>query len=177
MMYYLIYFISAILVADFLTGLFHWWEDRYGNPDWPILGDIVVKPNIFHHKSPRAFTAGSYLKRNYTTFIPSFVLAAICYYYQNYFLALAFVIASQSNEVHCWEHMKTNWLIRNLQSYKILQDVKTHALHHKRPYDTNYCVMTMLVNPVLNRVSFWYCLERTVYFFTGINPRKERELY
>ena len=27
--------IATVLVADFLSGLFHWLEDAYGNENWP----------------------------------------------------------------------------------------------------------------------------------------------
>ena len=94
-----------------------------------------------------------------------------------YFFSLVFLLASQSNEIHCWEHSKTNRLIRFLQNYNILQNKKTHSLHHKRPYDTNYCVMTMIVNPILNSFSFWYYLEKFIFLISGVKPRKEREIY
>jgi hypothetical protein len=41
--------IGAVLVADSLSGLFHWLEDAYGNEKWPIIGRLVTKPNILHH--------------------------------------------------------------------------------------------------------------------------------
>ena len=173
----MLYILLAILVADLLTGVFHWWEDRYGNPDWPILGKYIIQPNIKHHQDPMFFCNGNYLTRNWTTLVPSFLIAGLCYYLHFYFLALVFCIASQSNEIHCWEHARTNKIIRLLQKYYILQNKKTHALHHKRPYDTNYCVITMIVNPVLNRFKFWFFLEKAIYLVSGISPRKERELY
>lgn len=176
-LYIIFYILAAIFIADLLTGIFHWWEDRYGDPDWFILGDLIVKPNILHHKDPSVFTRGNYWKRNWTTLTPSLLIAIIAFYYQLYFLSLIFIIASQSNEVHCWEHIKPNKAVLLFQKYKILQNKKTHALHHKRPYDTNYCVMTMMVNPLLNRINFWYYLERTVYLISGIDPRKERQVY
>lgn len=172
-----LYLVLAILVADLLTGIFHWWEDRYGNPDWPIIGKYIIQPNIRHHKDPMSFCKGNYWTRNWTTIIPSLLLSFIFYLMGYYFFSLVFVFASQSNEIHCWEHTKTNRLIRLLQNYNILQNKKTHALHHKRPYDTNYCVMTMVVNPVLNQIYFWYWLETIMYYITGIKPRKEREIY
>jgi hypothetical protein len=29
------YWLGAWICADVLAGMVHWWEDRYGNPDWP----------------------------------------------------------------------------------------------------------------------------------------------
>lgn len=173
----MLYILYAVLIADLLAGIFHWWEDRYGNPDWPIVGKYIIQPNIMHHKDPILFCRGSYWSRNWTTLIPCISLSIIFYIYQQYFWCCVFFIASQSNEIHCWEHMKTNRFIRFLQNNYILQNKKTHALHHKRPYDTNYCVMTTLMNPILNKIKFWYFLEKTIYLISGISPRKEREIY
>ncbi len=48
--------ILIVLIADFISGLFHWLEDAYGREDWPITGWLVTKPNILHHhNSPGAF--------------------------------------------------------------------------------------------------------------------------
>jgi ubiquitin-conjugating enzyme E2 variant len=169
--------ICALLVADFVSGIFHWWEDRYGNPDWPILGKYVVEPNIRHHQHPMLFCEGNYFVRNWTALIPSLIISVIFYYYGYYFWCLVFIFLSQSNEIHCWEHTKTNRFIRFLQDCNILQDKKTHSLHHKRPYDTNYCVMTMFVNPILNATHFWYWLETVVYLVLRVKPRPERKVY
>lgn len=176
-MQYILYFLLAFILADFFSGLFHWWEDRYGNPNWPIIGPLVIEPNINHHKNPKDFTKGNYLKRNYTTLIPTILLTTICWIYNNYFLMLVFLLASQSNEVHCWQHTKPNILIRFLQKYQIIQGARMHSLHHKNPYSKNYCVMTVLINPILTRINFWETVEEFIGFLTGIYPRKEREIY
>lgn len=55
MVFALLYISSAYFVAELLTGIIHWLEDRYGNPDWPIIGPHVIAPNVYHHKSPFAF--------------------------------------------------------------------------------------------------------------------------
>ena len=45
----LIHVIACVLVADFLSGLFHWLEDAYGREHWPITGTLITPPNILHH--------------------------------------------------------------------------------------------------------------------------------
>jgi hypothetical protein len=34
------------LLADFLTGVFHWWEDRLGKESWPVIGHLIIKPIV-----------------------------------------------------------------------------------------------------------------------------------
>jgi len=30
------------LLLDFLTGMVHWWMDRYGREDMPIVGKAII---------------------------------------------------------------------------------------------------------------------------------------
>ena len=54
---------GGLLLADFVSGIIHWFEDRYGNPKWPVLGH-AIRANQEHHFRPRAFLKGSFLSRN-----------------------------------------------------------------------------------------------------------------
>ena len=55
----------CILVADFLTGLVHWAEETYGLSTLPLIGKLVIEPNIEHHRNPTLMsTMGTWLTRN-----------------------------------------------------------------------------------------------------------------
>lgn len=166
--------IFAFLLAEIAGGIFHWWEDRYGNPDWPILGEYIVKPNIEHHRNPSAMCKGTYLDRNLGTMLAcSF---GIILFHWSWFMCLFFAVLSQMNEFHNWTHKKSNRFIRWLQNYLILQSPQHHSIHHKRPFDRNYCVMTNFMNPFLEYISFWDGLEALVYLVCGAKPLSERTL-
>lgn len=47
--------VALVLAADFVGGFFHWLEDAYGDPDMPVLGARVIRPNILHDHHPRLF--------------------------------------------------------------------------------------------------------------------------
>jgi ubiquitin-conjugating enzyme E2 variant len=166
---------SAWLMADFLTGVVHWIEDRYGNPDWPVLGKYVIQPNIRHHKDQRAFLEGSYLKRNWTTMLPTLSLAVLFYALGQPWLSLVAVFSSQANEVHGWAHQKCNRVIRALQLLGVFSSPEDHATHHNKPFSTDFCVMSAVLNPVLELFLFWPTLETVLGRLTGIWPRIERE--
>lgn len=166
---------TAWLMADFVTAVIHWWEDRYGNPDWPVLGPLVVRPNIRHHVDQRAFLAGNYWQRNWTTIVPSAVVAAGMYLAGQPWWALVAVFASQANEIHGWAHQKCNRLIRGLQLLCLLSSPEDHAEHHEQPFNTDFCVMTGILNSGLELVAFWRTLETLIGKLTGIWPRSERE--
>ena len=54
---------GGLYLADLLTGAFHWFEDRYGNPKWPVLGH-TIRQNQQHHHTPRSFLGGTFVSRN-----------------------------------------------------------------------------------------------------------------
>lgn len=166
---------AAWLTADFVVGLVHWWEDRYGDPAWPILGRLVVEPNIRHHSDPRSFLSGNYWHRNYSSILPAAVVAAVSLACGEWWLLLVAVFASQGNEIHGWAHQKCSRFVRGLQMTGLLHSPEQHADHHERPFSTNYCTMTDWMNPVLERVRFWRGLE-AVFSCVGIHPRLDREV-
>lgn len=168
--------LAAWIVADFLSGLVHWWEDRYGDPEWPILGPHVIGPNIRHHEDQLAFTLAGYWTRNWTSIVPAGIAAAVAYACGHKFFALVLAMLSQANEVHAWSHQKCSRPIRGLQLLGVFQSPEQHARHHKQPFDTNYCTLSDWLNPLLSAAGFWPGLEVMVARFTGIRPRPEREV-
>jgi hypothetical protein len=171
-----IYALAAWLMADFISGVFHWWEDRYGVEDWPVIGPLIVSPNVMHHSQPTAFLRGGYLSRNWTTFVPALTFAAAAWWLGSPWLTLVGVFAANANEVHAWAHQKCCRQIRALQLLGICQSHEQHAAHHRQPFDRNYCVMTDWVNPVLDGIGLWPALEALVAATTGVRPLAERQV-
>ena len=60
----------GLIIADILTGLFHWFEDSYFDYclNIPILSEIA-KDNILHHYYPRAIAYNNTIDTNIITFI------------------------------------------------------------------------------------------------------------
>lgn len=168
--------LAAWIAADFLSGLVHWWEDRYGDPAWPILGPHVIEPNIRHHTDQMAFTLGGYWHRNWTSVVPAGIAAAVAWLGGQRFAALVLACLSQANEVHAWAHQRCSRPVRGLQLLGVLQSPEQHARHHRTPFDTNYCTMTDWVNPVLTAAGAWPRVEAAVKLLTGVTPRPEREV-
>lgn len=52
--------IAVVLVADFVSGFFHWMEDAYGREHWPVTGALITRPNVLHHHEPRYFSRHSW---------------------------------------------------------------------------------------------------------------------
>lgn len=152
------------LLADFITGIVHWWQDAYGNPTWPIVGKYVVKPNLKHHKDPRGMLKDSYWQKTGASFIVGIILISVFYLagWHSWRMVLCILMCTQGNEIHAMGHRsdkENGKLIVGLQNIGVIQTRRTHGWHHKAPYDTNFCVMTEFLNPVLNKINFFSRLE------------------
>jgi Lipid desaturase domain len=76
--------------------------------------------------------------------------------------SLTLVLLVNANQVHAWSHTPRYGrpcLVVLLQDFGVLQSSKQHANHHKHDKDTNYCVLTNFVNPILDGLGFWRALE------------------
>lgn len=167
--------LGGVYLADFISGVFHWFEDRYGNPEWPVLGH-TIRENQQHHHTPRSFLKGNLWTRNREVwaiglaFLAGFWLLG----WLNVFSVSAVLFGMFANEIHAAAHRspkENGRIITMLQSTGLLQSHKHHAHHHRKGKDSHYCVMTNHLNPMLERVQFFQTLERVVKRFTGIVPR------
>jgi ubiquitin-conjugating enzyme E2 variant len=52
MFHWIGYLLCCYLSADLLAGFWHWWEDRYADVKWPLIGDWIAKPNQLHQDQP-----------------------------------------------------------------------------------------------------------------------------
>ncbi len=150
--------------ADFITGVIHWWEDTYGNPNWKIIGKYVVEPNLVHHKQPHKLLEGSYWNRINTSFYAAAIIGGGLWSVDllSWRIIALLLFCTQGNQVHAMSHRPdktTNNFIRFLQKTGLFQSKKMHRWHHKAPYETNFCVMSDFCNPILNKMDFWGKLE------------------
>jgi ubiquitin-conjugating enzyme E2 variant len=169
---------GCVLFADFLTGIVHWLEDSYGDPRWPVVGKLVIEPNLEHHARPRAMLAYSWFESSkvliWTGAFAALVLGALGALTWHALLVLG--LGSQANEIHKWTHRTRrenpawiNWL----HDRGLVQTPRHHGQHHGRAKNTHYCTLTLWLNPVLDRVGFWRALEALVRVVTGARTRGE----
>ena len=168
--------VLVILAVDFGSGLLHWLEDSYGYPDWPITGKWVTAPNILHHQAPGAFTRNSWLRSATVILIMgAIVITGTWLVGMLTWQVLLFVaIGVNANEIHKWNHLprkRRGPLVVALQNAGLLQSAKHHGKHHLAAKDTHYCVVTNLLNPVLDAVRFWRGLEWAIERLLGVSKR------
>jgi hypothetical protein len=163
MLYILFNLMACLLVADLISGIVHWAEDTWGAPGRSkLLDKWIVLPNIDHHRRPGTMRQAKYWETNLVTVVlASLAACALVLMHVHAWQAYLIVaLTSQSNQIHAWAHTQSapSW-VRWLQRFGILQSVRHHGEHHKRPYAFRFCAMTNFLNPVLDATGFWRGLE------------------
>lgn len=170
--------ILVISLADFAAGVIHWLEDAYFTEETPVIGPMLIRPNIVHHHFPRYFTQLSWWQSSRELFLvgAGLVLVAWPLGLLRWPLWLFVAVSVNANQIHKWSHRtraENGWLISKLQDWRILQTPRHHGLHHTDPKNTYYCPVTNYVNPVLERIRFWDHAEAVVEKLTGIKHRHD----
>lgn len=174
---FLLKVLGGLWFADFVSGVVHWLEDRYGNPKWPVIGH-TIRENQQHHFTPRSFLKGTLWTRNREVLAigAAFLLGFWACDVLNAFTVSAVIFGVMSNEVHASAHrspQENGRVITALQKTGFLQSHKHHAAHHRKGKDTHFCVLTNHVNPVLERVRFFQSLEWVIARTFGLWPRPD----
>ena len=161
----------ALVVADFLSGLVHFLCDNFGSPTTPILGQKFIKAFREHHDDPAAMTHGDFVEVNadnlfvcLPVLLPGVVWLDVSgHLYFAVFLVMLMAFIAVTNEVHKWAHSAPiPPVMRGLQATRLFLHPRHHQVHHDAPHDSNYCITSGVLNPLLTRVRFWYALQRVL---------------
>jgi ubiquitin-conjugating enzyme E2 variant len=168
--------IVAVLVADFLSGLFHWLEDAYGREDWPLIGRLVTKPNILHHHDPRYFTRHSWFQSSWLLLCIGFAVVVIAWLFGvlTWQVWLVVILGANANQIHKWAHQtpsENGPFISLLQRIRLIQTPRHHGRHHTNPKNSHYCVLTNFLNPILDGIKLWNTLESVIGALSGVRRR------
>tara|TARA_R110000868_G_scaffold85882_2_gene241251 strand:+ start:572 stop:1096 length:525 start_codon:yes stop_codon:yes gene_type:complete len=157
--------LAITLLADFVTGFVHWLEDSYWTINTPVLGKWIVAPNLEHHQNGQAFLKKTWLESSWDLVLAGSLIIAGAYLLNRltWELGLFTFIIMNANQVHKWAHItnyqKKPYLIGLLQKLYVLQRTDHHGQHHRKPNDSHYCVITNILNPLLDGAGFWRGLE------------------
>jgi plasmanylethanolamine desaturase len=170
--------VSAVLLADFVSGLVHWAEDAYARKDTPIIGKWIGEANIEHHVKPRAFVSRSWWASSWDLAITSLVLLAGAWWLKALTLPVWIfaITTANANQIHKWAHSaphENGRLITWLQKLNILQTQRHHARHHSGRKDSHYCSVTNIVNPILEKLGFWKKFERFNELVFGLKRKAD----
>ncbi|MEM9054445.1 MAG: fatty acid desaturase CarF family protein [Pseudomonadota bacterium] len=165
------------LAADFASGIFHWAEDRYGSPRWPVFGG-AIRDTIRHHRRPTGMLKKPVVRRSWRVFLIAavgfsvFALLGVV----NAFTVALIIGAGLANEIHAAAHSgpkENGKLITWLQKTGVIQSHAHHAAHHRGLKNVHYCTVTNWLNPALERVRFWRRLEALIKVVAKERPRRD----
>lgn len=170
--------LGIVLLADFLAGVVHWLEDAYFTEDTPVIGPLLIRPNIVHHHFPRHFTRLTWWQSSGDLVILSalVVLGAWWAGFLSWQVWLFVALSANANQIHKWSHRtrtENGPVISFLQDLRVLQTPHQHALHHTDPKNTYYCPITNVLNPALEFIGFWPRLENAIERVTGVAHRPD----
>ena len=171
----------VIILADFIAGIVHWFEDAYVRENTPIIGSFIGKANIIHHHLPRYMTRNNWWQSSWDLLCFSTVIVLVAWWlglltWQVWLFAF---ISTNANQVHKWSHQtpsENGRIITFLQQIRVLQTPHHHAVHHTNPKNVRYCPITNLVNPPLDTLRFWDGIEWILARAIGLRRQPDTSL-
>lgn len=159
---------GAWLFADFLTGMIHYWQDKWmpSESSNPVL-DQIIQDNELHHKRPGLMTTYSIRENIANSASVAWPLSALLYTAGSpMILWLGIFFASFGNLIHRWSHIprsRLNWFILFMQWIGLFTSFKQHKEHHykggkiltREESTERYCPMTNYLNPILDSLRFF----------------------
>ncbi len=164
--------LAAFVTGDLLSGLVHFLCDNLGSPDTPVIGQKFILPFREHHDDPTAMTEGDFVAVNADNFLvclPVLVPAVLWLDIERHrwlasFLAVLTIVVIVTNELHKQVHLaEPARLARGLQRTGLVLTPQRHQRHHTEPYDTHYCIVSGVLEPLMTRIGFWPRLLRTCH--------------
>ena len=153
--------IFLLLLADFFTGVFHFMVDRYGRVDGPYMTHSV-NLLLAHHDHPRRILYQTYWELTGGVYKASFIIFPVSLIFGFHWEILVFLLFSANgNIIHKWAPQtkaNTQSFIKLLQKTRLIQSRSHHSRHHSGAFNHNFCVMTNVVNPILQWIHFWSLL-------------------
>ncbi len=159
--------LGSVILADFVTGLVHWFEDAYVHREMPLFGKWlgkVAEDNRLHHVKPRAFLEKSWWQSSWDLVLAAVVLMLTMWWLKKMDVAVLLfaILVANANQIHKWTHqspLEKGCLVHRLQKLYILQTPREHGRHHSGEKDSHYCVITNFSNPILEKLQVWKGLE------------------
>lgn len=168
----LLEFIFAWLLADFIVGFVHFYEDKCLNEKSANkIVQSILADNDLHHTKPMAMTKLSAWKNLNTSLYIGIPIVLLSLFMDIPIISMAMFIACFGNLFHKWSHThskKTNIVIKAMMFIGMLQTREQHNRHHfdengiiiRKNAKTDFCVMTPYLNPILDKLKFWKLMEK-----------------
>ncbi|GAX83189.1 hypothetical protein CEUSTIGMA_g10615.t1 [Chlamydomonas eustigma] len=172
--------LSAYVLSDLGTGIYHWSVDNYGDGKTPFVGKQIAAFQG-HHQRPWTITQRQFCNNVHQVFRPAAAPALLFLLFSSFsplwwnaFSSSFLFLICMSQQFHAWSHMKKSDLpeaVLKLQDWNILISRRAHGAHHRAPFEGNYCIVSGWWNGPLDDSGFFRGLENAVLASTGVEPR------
>lgn len=165
----ILYALLAYVMADIVSGTFHFLADNFGSPQTPIVGKVFIRAFREHHSDPLGITRHGYVETNGANCLISLPLLIGFYhatepladYRLRFSLLIFFMAIFLTNQLHKWAHAEAPpRLAVYLQNMRLVLHPAHHAKHHRPPFDKNYCITCGWMNPVLEYLRVFQGIKR-----------------
>jgi ubiquitin-conjugating enzyme E2 variant len=177
--------VAALICADLLSGLVHWFADTWGSESWPVIGPRLLRPFRLHHVNPDDLLRRRFIDCNGDVAVLSTAALSLTFLVPLHSggasLVAVFVVALAAwllptNQVHQWAHQtEPAAVVRLAQRCGLVLDFQRHRVHHVAPFDRQYCILTGWCNRPLGALGVFPALERIVSTLTGAVPRADEQ--
>ncbi|CAD6265985.1 unnamed protein product [Miscanthus lutarioriparius] len=175
---------AAYSLADFTTGVYHWFIDNYGDASTAVFGAQIVAFHD-HHVHPSTITclepcnnlnvvAGAVAVALPVVDAPLLSAGGGSPAAAHAFACTFAACVMLSVQFHAWAHERPSRLppgVEALQAAGVLVSRSQHAGHHRPPYNSNYCTVSGMWNWALDRYKVFEAVEKVVYLATGVPLR------
>ena len=149
--------LAGYLAADLVSGLVHWFCDRFLEEDTPLIGRVLIQPFREHHRDPLAMTEHGFLELTGNSCLGLAPILALAWrwplgaWLDALVLALAGGVVA-TNVLHKWAHaVAAPGAVRCLQRHRLVLAPAVHAAHHRPGFAGAYCVTTGWMNALIDR--------------------------
>lgn len=167
---------GGFLAADVASGMMHHWADQYADPDSSNKAVAkFAKQSQRHHffpgklgnygpaywAHPLSLVAWAPLVASTALGAPAPVTSAL--------IGLVGGTTHYGN-FHNWSHMPDRDVPpvgKALQKMGIAISKREHGQHHGMPWNSDYCIVSGLMNKPLDKIEFWPKYEKMVHKLTG----------
>jgi ubiquitin-conjugating enzyme E2 variant len=160
--------LTGYLAADLVSGLIHWFCDRFFEEDTPLIGRLVIAPFREHHRDPRAMTRHGALELLGNSALGTLPFLGLAWWCGNSLfvesLTIAFAVAAiAANQFHAWAHARdVPRPVRWLHAHWLVLPPAHHARHHHGGYDRAFCMTTGWMNRCTDGLGLFAALERAL---------------
>ncbi len=171
-------FVTGALMADFISGIFHWFFDTWFTPTTPYIGHTFVRTFRQHHIDPTAICRHDFIETNGSNILAGGFLCVVGQFADEAWVAASLLFAglfmSATSQIHKWAHAESvPRIVTLMQRVRLILPKSVHVRHHVAPFDRAYCITTGWLNATLHHIRFFRFLERVILMTTGALPRRD----